>query len=226
MMEYRLCLPLQNKNFDENVLRFTINHIRSRRPSILYFIFHCYDMDCEKVVDEETGEISYTHEILVNDKPLFESPRGVIGTSYSYDPSSPDYTEKIELPSNKMEDIVYWMLEIRTLGIDGENPLYFSELMLNERDEFNGYHMPQEMDKANNHSIGLPNNLYANIYRSDGNYLQVIRPNKEGFNTNNLGKAKYTILAPHFEEEDEVDDHIAVFLECMNQTEQKIDVLR
>ena len=98
--------------------------------------------------------------------------------------------------------------------------------MLQEGTEYNGYHVPQELDKMNSHTIELPSNLYANLYDKDGNYLQVIRPNKEQFNTNTLNKAQYTILAPHFESVEDVDSHIAVFLEAMNQREQKIDVLR
>lgn len=232
MIEYRLKLPLQRKSFDENDLTFSINHIRSRRPSIMYFMLHLYDMSCVRSVDEETGEYQYSGEILVDDKPVYTSNRTVIGTSYGDEPS---YVDSFTIPStyivdgksrNILEDTVYFMVEICTLGIDSENPLYFNQLMLQEGLEYNGYHEPQEMDKQNSHTIEFPSNLYANLYDYDGNYLQVIRPTKESINTNNLNKAQYTILAPHFDEEDSVDDHVAVFLEAMNQTEQRIDVLR
>lgn len=215
MIEYCLLLPKQHRLFDTDKLRFTINHIKSRIPSVLYFILHCYDYE--------------NNEILVNNKPVFTSPRGVIGSLYSDgDDMNPDYTEVITIPSDiVVNDIVYVQLEIRTLGVNSENPLYFAEMMLEEGDDpYDGYHDPYEMEKTNSHNIELIDSMYANLYDNEGNYLQVIRPKKEPFNTNNLMTAQYTILAPHFAEEDEVDRHIAVFLEAMNQTEQKIDVLR
>jgi hypothetical protein len=64
------------------------------------------------------------------------------------------------------------------------------------------------------------------LYTKDGTYLQVIRPNLNDFSTDKLDGAEYTVLAPHFDDEPDVDGHVAVFLECMNQTEQTIDVLR
>lgn len=234
MIEYRLKLPLQRKSFDDTTMTFSITHLRSRRPSVMYFILHMYGMECQKSVDDETGEFLYSDEILPNGKPIYTSPRTVVGTDYGDEPS---YIHSFSIPTSYvvdgetrsvMEDAIYFLVEIRTLGVDSENPLYFNKLMLQEGDEsqYNGYHDPMEMDKMNNHLIELPSNLYANLYDDEGNYMQVIRPNGEEFNTNNLNKAKYTILAPHFSEEDEVDDHVSVFLEAMNQTEQRIDVLR
>jgi len=209
--EYRLKLPKTHREFDDDKLVFTINHIRSRRPSILYFILHCYRIDGST-------------EILVNNKPVYTSPRGVIGTMFSDEGC--DYTQPFTIPSSvDIEDIYYVQLELRTLGINSENPLYFSELMFEEGTEFDGYHTPNEQSTTA-HSIELPSNYYANLYDGEDNYLQVIRPNKETFATDNLPKAQYTILAPHFADEDDVDSHIAVFTEAMNQTEQRIDVLR
>ena len=210
MIEYRLKLPKQNVLFDTVDLTFSINHLRSRRPSIIYFILHLYDMS--------------NNEILIDDNPVFISERSVVGTKF--DLENADYVYTFSIPQSALDSAVYNQLEIRTLGVDSENPLYFSELMLQEGTEYNGYHVPRELDKMNSHTIELPSNLYANLYDKDGNYLQVIRPNKEQFNTNTLNKAQYTILAPHFESDEDVDSHIAVFLEAMNQREQKIDVLR
>lgn len=210
MIEYRLKLPKQNVLFDTVDLTFSINHLRSRRPSIIYFILHLYDMS--------------NNEILVDDNPVFVSERSVVGTKF--DLENADYVYTFSIPQSALDSAVYNQVEIRTIGVDSENPLYFSELMLQEGTEYNGYHVPQELDKMNSHTIELPSNLYANLYDKDGNYLQVIRPNKEQFNTNTLNKAQYTILAPHFESDEDVDSHIAVFLEAMNQREQKIDVLR
>ena len=220
MLEYRLKLPLQRRNFESTDFTFSIGHIRSRRPSVIFFFLHCYDVTATKSVDEETGEITYSGEILVDNKPVYTSDRTVIGTSYGDEPS---YVNSFSIP-DVIDDTIYFMLEIVTLGIDSENPLYFNRLMLQEGDTYNGYHEPSEL--LNYHTIELPQSMYANLYDNDGNYLQVIRPNKESFSTVQLDKAKYTILAPHFDDEDEVDSHIAVFLEALNQTEQRIDVLR
>ena len=210
MMEYRLKLPKQSKMFDDKDLIFIINHIRSRMPSVLYFIFHCYD-------------ISNT-EILVDSQPVFTSDRRVIGSKYNDDGG--DYVYEFSLTDSIVESTVYTQIEIRTIGIDSENPLYLSELMLQENDGtgYHGYHVPSEYIRE--HTIELPSSSYANLYDKDGNYLQVIRPNKEAFSTNVLGKAQYTILAPHFDDDEGVDSHVSVFLEAMNQTEQRIDVLR
>ena len=333
MIEYRLLLPKTKRLFDENELVFTINHIRSRRPSILYFLLHCYDKDgnalmmsngevissgdprrfvkdteiqlntSTTVIEEDSYLIEptnpssfvaiigdyYTNAVLIHndgylikennttvkdvshtyvsdariyDKTLYlddltvdlsnynidfntialhthtklyrmksddsivayTSPRGVIGTTFNTDGA--DYTQTFTVQDELIKNTYFTQIEIRTLGIDSENPLYFTELMFQEGREFDGYHTPNDTDKMNSHLIELPSNLYANLYDGEGNYLQVIRPNQESFNTNNLSKAKYTILAPHFAEEDDVDSHIAVFMEAMNQTEQRIDVLR
>ena len=230
MLQYKLKLPIQRRNFESTDFTFSIGHIRSRRPSVMYFILHCYDVTATKTIDEETGEFIYTGEILVDGEPVYTSDRTVIGTSYGDEPS---YVHSFPIPAkytkdgkerSVIEDTIYYLIEIITLGVDSENPLYFNRLMFQEGAEYNGYHDPSE--RSNSHSIELTSNLYANIYNFDGDYLQVIRPNKEPFRTDELGKAKYTILAPHFEDDDGVDDHIAVFLEAMNQTEQRIDVLR
>ena len=53
----------------------------------------------------------------------------------------------------------------------------------------------------------------------------MIRPNMEDFHTTVLDGAEVTILAPHFNDEEEIDNHISVFYEAMNQTEQVITVL-
>ena len=222
MIEYSLKLPLQNVNFDDATLTFSINHLRSRRPSVLYFILHLYDSTCQKVVDEHTGEVSYTGEVLNSGNPVYTSPRTVVGTKYT--PDGNDYVQKIELDESLLSQGVYYLIELVTLGVDSENPLYFSELMLEEGENHDGYHTPSELTPS--HRIDLQNNPYANLYTKDGTYLQVIRPNLNDFSTDKLDGAEYTVLAPHFDDEPDVDGHVAVFLECMNQTEQTIDVLR
>jgi hypothetical protein len=174
------------------------------------------------VVNEHTGEISYTGEVLNSGNPVYTSPRTVVGTKYT--PDGNDYVQKIELDESLLSQGVYYLIELVTLGVDSENPLYFSELMLEEGENHDGYHTPFELTPS--HRIDLQNNPYANLYTKDGTYLQVIRPNLNDFSTDKLDGAEYTVLAPHFDDEPDVDGHVAVFLECMNQTEQTIDVLR
>lgn len=227
-LKYHLLLPKTERLFDENDLSFTINHIRSRHPSVLYFILHLFDVSGNEIY-ESNGAI----EISSNDlddgytakadesQCAYVSPRKAIGTVFSEE--GKDYTQNFTISDLLIDSSTYAQLELVTMGVTSENPLYLSELMFQEK-AFNGYHEPSEL--TNNHSVKLPNNTYANLYDKDGNYLQVIRPNREEFSTAELKGAKYTILAPHFEDDKDVDDHIAVFLEAMNQTEQTIDVLR
>lgn len=202
-LKYHLLFPKTQILFDDEDLTFSINKIRSRKPSVLYFILHCYRMNGE--------------EILVENKPVFTSSRWVIGTVYDH------YEEAIHINKEIIEETTHTQIELITLGVDSENPLYFTEIMLQEGD-FNSYHTPSEVQKSV--KINFLNNHYVNLHDKNGNYLQVIRPNKESFFTDKLTGAEITILAPHFEEESEVDSHISVFLESMNQTEQTINVLR
>lgn len=216
MNRYSILFPKQYRLFDEEYLTFTINYIRSRRPSVIYFTLHCYDINDD--------------EILVSSKPVYTSERQVVGTSYGEHTEdyadSVDFIDTFQLSEEVIGETVYVQIELFTLGIDSENPLYFREMMLQEGTVYNGYHEPYELDTNKEHTVELTNNMYSNLYTDDGTYLQVIRPNKEMFTINTLNKAKYTILAPHFIDEDDVDNHVAVFFEAMKQTEQKIDVLR
>ena len=197
-VQYHLKFPETQILFDDTQLTFSINHIRSRRPSVLYFILHCYDMEHEEI---------YT----------YTSDRWVIGTVYEH------RHETFELPSDTVEDTAYTQIEIVTMGIDSENPLYFTECMLQEG-VWDRYHTPSEVQESL--IVAFQSNTYANLYKHDGDYLQVIRPNKEPLHTDKLDKAKYTILAPHFEDDTDFDDDVSVFIEAMNQTEQTINVLR
>ena len=169
MLEYRLKLPLQRRNFESTDFTFSIGHIRSRRPSVMYFILHCYDVTATKSVDEETGEITYSGEILVDNKPVYTSDRTVIGTSYGDEPS---YVNSFSIP-DVIDDTIYFMLEIVTLGIDSENPLYFNRLMLQEGDTYNGYHEPSEL--LNYHTIEFPQSMYANLYHIIDSIIDYIR---------------------------------------------------
>lgn len=222
MKQYSLKLPRQYVLFSTNELTFSINYLRSRRPSVIYFILHLYNVDKDEIYLD--NGVVRTLDVPESDdsKVAFKSDRCVVGTAYSTEGG--DFIYPFEVDEKLTDVAVYSKIEIRTLGVDSENPLYFAEMMFEEGHDHTGYHEPSEL--SNSHTIDLPTTTYANVYDAEGNYLQVIRPKGESFNTNNLSKAEYTILAPHFEDELEVDGHVAVYLECMNQTEQTIDVLR
>ena len=227
-IKYHLLLPKQERLFDENELSFTINHIKSRQPSVLYFILHLFDVDGNEIylngstVTQSTNDLTdgYT-ESSKESECAFVSPRKAIGTVFSQE--GKDFTHNFNIVDALIESSTYMQLELVTMGVTSENPLYFSEMMFQEG-EFSQFHEPSEL--LNYHKIELPSNTYVNLYDKDGNYLQVIRPNQEEFSTASLDGAKYSILAPHFDDDKDVDDHTAVFLEAMNQTEQTIDVLR
>ena len=202
-IQYHIKFPFTQVLFEKTELTFSINKIRSRKPSVLYFILHCFDMGKE--------------EILVDEKPVYTSNRWVIGQVYEHRHTTFNITDEVR------EETAYTQLEIVAMGVDSENPLYFTEVMFQEG-EFDQYHKPSE--EIQSYLITPHNNLYANLYKDDGNYLQVIRPNREGFKTDGLTGAEVTILAPHFESDEGFDDDVAVFIEAMNQREQTINVLR
>lgn len=223
MKQYRILLPLQNKLFNTTELTFSINYLRSRRPSVIYFMLHLFNIDGKEIYLNDNQIVVVEDERDRNDNTVaFISDRCVVGTAYSLDGN--DFVYTFDVDKRLVDEAVYSQLEIITLGVDSENPLYFSELMFEIGHDHEDYHEPSELQPS--HLVGLPTNTYANLYDNEDNYLQVIRPNKDGFHTDKLDKCECTILAPHFIDEDEHDDHVAVFLECMNQTEQTIDVLR
>ena len=218
-LQYHLLFPRTNIQFSDGDLTFSINNIRSRRPSVLYFHLHCFDMDGklikldsnEKVIDSSDAEA------YANGHTVYTSDRWVIGTVYEHRESSIDLSDEV------VDKTTYTQIEIITMGIDSENPLYFNEVML-QQGTFKEYHTPSEV--ITSLAIKLNNSYYANLYKDNGDYLQVIRPNREPFQTDRLNKAELTILAPHFADDEDFDDDVAVFIEAMNQREQTIDVLR
>ena len=197
-LEYHLLFPKTHILFTENDLTFSINQIRSRKPSVLYVQLHFFDMDGELI------------DTLVSD-------RWVIGTVYEHREC------KFTIDDSLIQQTTYTQIEMVLMGIDSENPLYFTEVMLQQGD-FEHYHKPSDL--ITNLPVKLINNMYANLIKDDGDYLQVIRPKMEDFTTTTLTGAEYTILAPHFADDEDFDDDVAVFMELLNQREQTIDVLR
>ena len=192
---YHIKFPKTEARFMDNELTFSINHIKSRELSTLYFTMKCYDMN---------NTLIYT----------YVSDRWII---------SPTYTHKettFNLPLSVAESTAYYEIELITSGITSENPLYFNQVMLNEG-EYTEYHIPKETDVA--FEVKFNKNSYANLYNGDS-YLQVIRPQKDKFLTNLLTKSNCTVLAPHLSDEPVTDEPVTVFLEFINHYFIKINL--
>lgn len=219
MKEYRFYVkfPKTRLNFEDNNLIFYIGNMRSRKPSIVYFNFYCWNDD---------GELIYYDDGVKTDGIAYSSPRWIVGNLKDNKGKSlyQSYQRKFQLNQKLLDETVVYQIELVTLGIDSENPLYFNRLMLEEGTVFSGYHEPSELIK--NAKIDFLNNPYVNLYSQNGNYMQVIRPSKESLHTTKLDGASMTILAPHFAEEDEIDNHVSVYYEAMYQRRQRIDLLR
>lgn len=197
--EYRIKFPKIQVNFSSSDLFFLINHVKSREVSALYFKLHCYD---------KSNTEFYT----------YVSPRWII---------TKDYSKKIRtfsLSDDVYDKVLYTRIELIAVGNSSENPLYFTECMFGEDEGVYEYHTPHEVLKE--YTIGFLNSCYVNLYDNDGNYLQIIRPNRENISNNVINHSTCTVLAPHLYEESDIDDPVNVFLEFINQTEQRIDVLR
>ena len=198
--EYHILFPKLQVNFSQRNLYFLINKIKSRLTSVLYFKLHCYDSSNQEI---------YT----------YVSPRWAIDTEYR------TRKRQFDLSEDVYNQVAYTQIELITIGITSENPLYFTECMLSEYGATDmDYHLPNEAFKEV--KIRFLNSRYINLYDGDGNFLQIIRPNGEKITTNTIAKSTCTVLAPHLSDESDIDDPTNVFLEFINQKEQTIDVLR
>lgn len=197
--EYYIKFPKIGANFTSTNLVFLINYIKSRLTSVLYFRCYFYDR----------------HNDVIH---TYTSPRWVIDTDYKTRKKSFSITD------DTYKDTVYVQIELVAIGNSSENPLYFAECMLADDDGIIAYHEPNEVIKEV--SIGYVNSRYVNLYDGNGNYLQVIRPSGQNISTKTLSKSTCTVLAPHLSNEGEIDDDVNVFMEFINQSEQRIDVLR
>lgn len=196
--EYHIKFPKVSADFSDNELTFSINHIKSRELSTLYFYFRAYDID---------DELIYT----------YESDRWIIDPVYRHK------EDTFTIPQEIADTCISFQIEMVAVDISSENPLQFNEVMFQEG-EFVAYHIPREAIKS--WEVKLNKNSYANLYGKDGEYLQVIRPLKDSFFTDRLVKSECTVLAPHLYDEPRVDSPVNLFLEFSGQREQRIDVLR
>lgn len=212
--EFSIKLKRTPVYFLSNELTFSIFRMKSRLPSSVYFILHLFDENGDEIFNEVRSG-----DTIIRQEPIYTmNKRWIVDNTYSR------YNRTFTIPQECVDRSVEYQIELRTDNITSENPLYFNHLMFNEG-EFISYHEPNEVvEKAN---IGLDKSGYANLYNDDeGTYLQVIRPDKKKIRSDVLSKCHCTVLAPHIESEPSVDNPINLFLEFINQTEQRIDVLR
>ncbi len=213
--EYSLKFPKTPVVFMDETLTFAIYKMKSRLPSAVYFILHLYDED-----DKEL-----TNPVKVDGQTIYGEPVYILKNRWVVDDTYSTYHETFDIPLEFIEQSVYYQIELRTYNVTSENPLYFREVMFNEGEFELEHHVSNEAMK--NVDIGFNKSSYANLYNDTlETYLQVIRPNRDAITTGELTGSSCTVLAPHIPSESSVDDPINLFLEFINQTDQRIDVLR
>lgn len=193
---FKIKFPRLNAKFTEKNFAFSIQNIKSRYPSVVYFKLLLYDMS-ENLLGE------------------YYSERKVVSSKY--------HTIVMNLTTTEVAlSTTYFELELIFDGLDDDNTCSFNGLMFQEG-EYSDYHRPDELTL--NLPIKFIKNKYINLYNEDG-YLQVIRPDMDTIHTGLLDKSKCTVIAPHFLDDDDVDDDASVFFEFANQREQRIDILK
>ena len=182
---------------------FTINYMKSRVPCVFYFKVHCYDLKGD--------------EIKKGSDAVYISQRMLIDATWT------SYSKTFNFTEAELNNLKEIQIELRFIGVDDDNPVYFTECMLLNK-EFDGtfYETNQRDEEA---EIGFVNTRYANLYfTSDDDYLQVIRPLGTSFTTDNLEKSECTVLAPHLVGETEWDKPVNLYMEFINQTEQTTNI--
>ena len=206
-----LKFPKTRVRFDETDLSFAIYNIKSREPSVVYFKLHTFDMgDREIYYDDEVKFVGDT------DNVAYSSDMWVIGTEYST--KHTDFSLADEL----VEQTAFSQIEMVLIGIDSENPLFFNKAMFKMGD-FGEYHKPLEVQDSQ--LVKLNKNIFANLFDKDDNFLQVIRPvGNKNFKTDMLTRNECTVLAPHLNNESDLDSPTNLMVEFVNQTEQTITI--
>lgn len=204
--EYHLRFPRFKNQIEDNDVTFAVANMKCGNPqgfAVVYFILHAYDVHSNEL-----------HS--VGNKPVYTSKRWVVDNTYSA------YQETFHISDALLDDFAFIMLEMVCIGVDDDNPLYFTNCMLTD-EPYTAYHAPNEAkEKA---TINLVNTCYAELYnnRFDG-FLQVIRPSKKAFTTEKITANDITVLAPHLNNEEEVDKPINIVMEFLNQRETKTNI--
>lgn len=202
--EITILLPKMPNTLNGDIFTFTINKLKCRTGGLAVVYYKLYLWDLDNI------------EVPVNDDAWHIGHRMAIGETWS------SYHDTFTIDEETLDRIKLMQIEIRFVLVDDNNPVYFSELML-QNGEFTEYHSTnEEMKEA---VIGFNNSSYANLYDGDSrDYLQIIRGDKEPFTTKVLSKANITVLAPHLVGETSLDRPDNLFTEFINQKEQVTDI--
>ena len=98
-VEYHLKFPIQDITFNNKTLTFSIDAVKSRLGSVLYFKLHLFD---------KTKNTIYT----------YTSPRWYIDTVYTRRALTFDINQ------NKLDKAFFYQIELVAIGTTSENPLY------------------------------------------------------------------------------------------------------
>ena len=210
--EIHILFPKVSNQFNVYENSFTINQMRCRTVSVVYFMLHAY--------------LANGTELLIDDEPLH------IGERWAVDETWSSYTETFDIPSDttnsiEAEDILSqikdFQIELVLINIDDDNPLHFTECMLANTPFEDYFDSNETISEA---TIEFINNTYVNLYSNnqEGDYLQVIRPYSVPFSNTVLNRSKCTVLAPHIISESNNDKPQNLFFEFMNQTEQETNI--
>lgn len=197
-------LPSIANTLTGDTFTFTVNKLKCRASglAVIYSKIHLWNLDNE--------------EITINDDAFHIGKRMPIGETWS------SYHDVFTIDEETLNTIKTIQIEIRFILVDENNPVHFTELML-QNGEFTEYHSTnEEMPEA---VIGFNNNSYVNMYDDDNqDYLQIIRAERVPFTTKFLTKAQTTVLAPHLVGEPPLDRPDNIFMEFANQKEQVTNI--
>ena len=219
-VEYHLLFPITQTFLLDNTITVSVENLKSRLPTIVYFMIHCLDNDKDVITTYTTDrwsigsewESNWSSVTIGQDFNNFES------LLFIHDQNQGDLVDWT-LTQDVQRDTSYIQLEMVILGVTSENPLYFNKIMLKEG-EYDGYHTPKEL--VSEFDVSFINNNYALFLDDSDCYLQVIRPNMDSTTTKTLTKSEVTVIAPHLTNESSFDDPIKILYEFMGQREQEI----
>lgn len=199
--KYTITLPKKElmKNFTNKKLTFSVGKMKSKGVCIVKPVLQL---------------------ITINKQPL----KTLSGVSWVVANNYNSYIQTFNLTDDELQETAYIQLKLEVIGITSTQPIYFTNLMLNEG-SYTEYHQPN--DTIEEMSIYFINNFFTNVYTKNKDcYLEIIRPNYDSLTTKTLSKSNCTVLAPHLSDEDKIDSPENIGLEYMNMSDQVIEILR
>lgn len=134
---FKIQFPVWNAKFVNNDFVFSIQNIKSRYPSVVYFKLSLFDMD-KKLLS------------------IHFSNHQIVTTKYK--------TVLMDLSVDSVRRVAYYQLELIFDGLDDDNTCSFNGLMFEEA-PYTGYHRPNEIKE--NVPINFRNSKYVNLYNGD-----------------------------------------------------------